>query len=479
MRRVLVARLVGDEQLDGGPGRGIGEATGRDELLEFVAERGREQVVDDLEDLRARAPVVRERQHLTDLIAALLEHLDVGVQEAVDRLELVADEEELVAGDEVDQLALEPVRVLELVDADLPEAQLLALADRFVIAEQVAGPQLEVVVVERGLAVLRRLVAAVEAQEELLEQLAVTRGDCVERRLLGRLPGLLVLVVALDCVLGEVEQRLRGRVAVEQLDQAGRVLRPARRRRRAQRDQVEPGRVAERELERSPRRPQRLVDAGEHPPQRLRAVDREQPQPLGLVPRAELRQRLVERLDQQHRRLGLVEHAKPRVEPGRERVLAKEPRAEAVNRRDPGAVELARQLRPAELGEPSADSRAQLGGRAVGVGDDEDRADVDAGFDRADEALDEHGRLPRPRPGGDKDEPGRADGGGLLGSGRTLDRRRHYALFTRHIGASWHQDGHVPSRGSWCTSPSRMRPTISRAASWARPTRAQKSSSST
>ena len=111
---------------------------------------------------------MRERQHLTDLVAALLEHLDVGVQEAIDRLELVADEEELVAGDEVDQLALEPVRVLELVDADLPEAQLLALADRFVIAEQVAGPQLEVVVVERGLVVLRRLVAAVEAQEELL-----------------------------------------------------------------------------------------------------------------------------------------------------------------------------------------------------------------------------------------------------------------------------------------------------------------------
>ena len=186
MRRVLVARLVGDEQLDGRPGRRVGEAAGRDELLELVAERRREQVVDDLEDLRPRAPVVRERQHLADLVAALLEDLDVGVQEAVDRLELVADEEELVAGDEVDQLALEPVRVLELVDADLPEAQLLALADRLVVAEQVAGPQLEVVVVERRLAVLRRLVAAVEALEELLEQLAVTRGDGVERRLLGR-----------------------------------------------------------------------------------------------------------------------------------------------------------------------------------------------------------------------------------------------------------------------------------------------------
>src|SRR5205085_761428 len=101
--------------------------------LELVTECRREQVVDDVQDLGPRPPVVREREDLADPLATLLEDLDVGVQEAVDRLELVADEEELVARDQVDQLALQPVRVLELVDADLAEAQLLALADRLVV----------------------------------------------------------------------------------------------------------------------------------------------------------------------------------------------------------------------------------------------------------------------------------------------------------------------------------------------------------
>ena len=228
---------------------------------------------------------MRQWQYLADLVAALLEDLDVGVQEAVDRLELVADEEQLVAGDEVDQLALQPVRVLELVDADLAEAELLARADLLVVAQQVAGSELEVVVVERRLAVLRLLVAALEAQQQLLEQLAVARGDGVQRRLLDRVPRLLVLVVALDRVLAEVEQRLGGRVAVEQLDEARGVLVRARGRSAARSGPTSSaGRRAERKLERAPGGPQRLVHAGQHPPQRLRAVGGEQREPLGLSP---------------------------------------------------------------------------------------------------------------------------------------------------------------------------------------------------
>ncbi len=226
---------------------------------------------------------MRERQYLADLVAALLEDLDVGVQEAVDRLELVPNEEELVARDEVDQLALQPVRVLELVDADLTEAQLLARADRLVVAKQIARAELEVVVVEPGLAVLRRLVAAVEPLQELLEQLAVARGDGVQRRLLGCATSLLVLVVALDGVLGEVEERLGRRVAVEKLEQPGSVLGAARRRCRPQRLELEHRRGAERELERSAGGAQRLVHAGQHPTQRLRAVGGEQREPLGLA----------------------------------------------------------------------------------------------------------------------------------------------------------------------------------------------------
>ena len=56
------------------------------------------------------------------------------------------------AGEQVDQLTLEPVRVLELVDHDRPEAQLLALADSLVVSQEVARAQLQILEVERGLA---------------------------------------------------------------------------------------------------------------------------------------------------------------------------------------------------------------------------------------------------------------------------------------------------------------------------------------
>ena len=141
--------------------------------------------------------------------------------EAVDRLELVADEKQVVARDEVDELALEPVRVLELVHADLPEAQALPLADRLVVAEEVAGAELEILEVERRLAVLGGLVRALEPLEQLLEQVAVARGDGVQRGLLDRAPREFVVVVALDRELAEVEERLRQRPPVEQIDEAG------------------------------------------------------------------------------------------------------------------------------------------------------------------------------------------------------------------------------------------------------------------
>src|SRR5206468_3660552 len=87
-----------------------------------------EQFVDRSEYLRPRAVVARQRQQLLRLRAPLAEDGDVSVAEAVDRLELVTDEEELRRGtaQQVDELALQAVRVLELVDHDRPEAQLLA-----------------------------------------------------------------------------------------------------------------------------------------------------------------------------------------------------------------------------------------------------------------------------------------------------------------------------------------------------------------
>jgi hypothetical protein len=133
---------------------------------------------------------------------------DVGVPEAVDRLELVADREDVgVLGQQVDQLALEPVRVLELVDHDRAEAQGLLRADRLVVAQEVARDQLEVLEVERGLARFRRRVRLRETVEQHLEQVAVVGRELVQRRLLDRLSRLLVggRALAARTVVGQIQ----------------------------------------------------------------------------------------------------------------------------------------------------------------------------------------------------------------------------------------------------------------------------------
>ena len=92
---VLVALLVGDEQLDGVAEDRVRELGRSRELLELAAEMRAEELVDGGEHLGARAVVERQRERLLDGLAPLAEDLHVGVAEAVDRLELVADEEEL------------------------------------------------------------------------------------------------------------------------------------------------------------------------------------------------------------------------------------------------------------------------------------------------------------------------------------------------------------------------------------------------
>ena len=111
------------------------------------------------------------------------------------------------------------------------------------------------------------------------------------------------------------------------------------------------GRSASSRTRLTARRAQRLVDAGQHPSQPPRAVGGEQPIRSG-SPRAELLERLLERLAGEHPRLVLVEHAEARVDAGLEGMRLQQALAEAVDRRDPGAVELAREIVAAELGEP-------------------------------------------------------------------------------------------------------------------------------
>jgi hypothetical protein len=76
--------------------------------------------------------------------AARAEDLDVGVSEAVDGLRLVADGEQVVALQRLENVELQAVRVLELVDHDQREAGGPARAQGRVRGEQIAHAQLEV-----------------------------------------------------------------------------------------------------------------------------------------------------------------------------------------------------------------------------------------------------------------------------------------------------------------------------------------------
>ncbi len=111
----------------------------------------------------------------------------------------------------------------------------------------------------------------------------------------------------------------------------------------------------------------------------------------------------------------LVELVEARVDPDRERMGAQQPAAEAVDGRDPGAVERAREVGPAALGEGGADAGAQLAGGLARVGDHEHRLDVEPLVaDGPHEALDEHRGLPGSRPGGDEHLAARLDRRQLL-----------------------------------------------------------------
>ena len=85
-----------------------------------------------------------------------LEDADVRVPEAVDRLVLVADPEQVVASEQLQQLVLKLVRVLELVHEHVLEARRIGLAQALVFGEEIARDQLQVLEVERERSRLRR-----------------------------------------------------------------------------------------------------------------------------------------------------------------------------------------------------------------------------------------------------------------------------------------------------------------------------------
>ena len=102
---------------------------------------------------------------------------------AVDGLELVADEEQLLRGagaEEVDQVGLETVGVLKLVDHDRPETKLLGLTDRVVVLQELTRPQLQILEIESGFAILGSAIGRRESGEQLLQELAITGCEILE-----------------------------------------------------------------------------------------------------------------------------------------------------------------------------------------------------------------------------------------------------------------------------------------------------------
>src|SRR6185312_5741598 len=71
-----------------------------------------------------------------------------------------------------------------------------------------------------------------------------------------------------------------------------------------------------------------------------------------------------------------VQHREARIEAGCQRVRTQQASAEAVDRRDPGALARARSLAVVERLEAGPHARLQLGRSLLGEGDREDAADV-------------------------------------------------------------------------------------------------------
>ena len=361
--------------------------------------------------------------------------------EAVDRLRLVADREQVVALQRLEHVELQPVRVLELVDHDQREA--LGPAGALGgIREQVADAQLEIVEVDRRPRRLGRRVGRAEGVEQRVEQ--GERGLRVVRRagLAVRGPGLAVggtggrlerLRAAAE--LRRVERTGQRRLAAGGRDPLGGLQRVARladadagpggrepgggrRRGRGERRGVG-RRLGRRHGQPRMGRPaaaERGVGAGHHRLQ-LAAVRRGEVDRRVALRRGPGLERRFERLGGEPPLGGLVEHAEARVEPGGQRAAAQDPGAEAVDRPDPGGVDRARVLHLPQLDEAAPDPLAQLGGRLLGEGQRQDRADGDAVLQhRLGEPLDHHRGLAGAGPGREQRRPlAVGDRGALLG----------------------------------------------------------------
>ena len=409
---------------------------------EALAQLGREGRVEHVQELLFGAEVDREPAHLLgrQRRRAVAEDRHVRVTEAVDRLELVADREQVVALERPQDPELDRVRVLELVDHDQLEALRPALP-RLRVGQQALRAQLEVVEVDRRPLGLRGVVGGAEALQEGIQELEGAAG--VEVRAGGpvRAPGGAVGLAGLGLQrlravlqLGGVERaRPRHSLSPRTSPHASRAVRaavtrapaPARKRScsAASRARARGARVRHRarRRDRQPRalvaaRPQRRVGIEDQLAQG-RAVGRgevDRRGPLGAGPA--LQRALVGRTGQPLGR-GRFQDLEARVQPGGQRLRAQQAGAEAVDRADPGAVDRAGVLVLPQLGQAAAQALGELARGLLGEGQGEDRAHrhlvlADGGGD----PLDHHRGLARAGVGGEQRGPrAGVDRGALLG----------------------------------------------------------------
>src|SRR5439155_7273554 len=121
----------------------------------------------------AAAEVVRQLQRPPargESCAACPEEADVGMAEAIDRLQLVSDREKVAALQRRQDRKLARIGVLKLVHHQQLEALRPPRAHVSASLEQAAGAQLEVVEVECATLALEPLIGAPEAVEQHVEQ---------------------------------------------------------------------------------------------------------------------------------------------------------------------------------------------------------------------------------------------------------------------------------------------------------------------
>ena len=445
----LPARLVAHQQLHrrlGARRVGVG-AAGLEREEAALAEGRVEGQVDGVEQLPAAAEVALQGGQAAapaQLGRGAVEDPHVGVAEAVDRLQPVADGEQAIATEQREDLGLQRVDVLELVHHHGVEAAGPAPAQVVAGEQEVAHAELEVVEVEAGGRALEARVAVRERDQQRVED-----GERRDRAGVheGLAPGGQRVAVALAGGRGQRGGAVAGQA--QRVERGGRRL-PARRDRRlrcrqgvargvhglARRGGSEVGRRLRRGRGRRgrrdgdsdrldggqarlrlPRRAQLGVGGEHHPAHAGGAVGGDDVErAVGTARPEHVVQRGVEGGAPQAPRLALVEHGCVGVEAGVERVGTQQPGAEAVDGRHRRGLRGPRQIRSLGHEHARPHTLLELLGRLLGEGDGEDALDRDAVLEhRGREPLDHHRRLAGPRAGGEQERTvAQLDGAALL-----------------------------------------------------------------